>query len=345
MVASEELAGRSNGARLVDGFGRHISYLRLSVTDRCDLRCAYCLPERAVFQPKREILTLEELEVVAREFVGRGVNKIRLTGGEPLVRRDVMQFIARVGGLLEESGLKELTLTTNGTMLAQYAGDLVKAGVRRINVSLDTLDPQKFAALTRRDALPQVLAGIDAALGAGLNVKINTVALKDFNVGETPALIEWAHARGMELTLIEVMPMGEVDAHREDQFVSLADVRRDLERRWTMTPDDHRTGGPARYVRVEETGGRLGFITPLSANFCDGCNRVRVTCSGELFMCLGREGKIDLKRPLRDGGPAALSAAIDEAMRLKPRRHDFNAVYEGAADAEAPGRVMALTGG
>ncbi|MEK7265093.1 MAG: GTP 3',8-cyclase MoaA [Pseudomonadota bacterium] len=328
---------------LIDSFGRVITYLRLSVTDRCDLRCTYCMSEHPEFAPKASILTLEELETISLEFIARGVRKIRLTGGEPLGRRNIMKLIDGLARPIGEGKLDELTLTTNGTQLAKYAGALKAAGVRRINVSLDTLDRTKFARIARRDALGSVLGGIDAALAAGIKVKINTVALKDRNLDEIPQLIEWAHQRGMDLTLIEVMPLGEVEEDRSDQFAPLSAVREDLERRWTLTPDAHRTGGPSRYVRVEQTGGRIGFITPLTGNFCDGCNRVRVTCAGELFMCLGRQQRIDLRAALREGGEGALSAALDEAMRLKPFGHDFENVYKGAA--KAPQRFMSATGG
>lgn len=328
---------------LIDGFGRRITYLRLSVTDRCDLRCTYCMSEHPEFAPKASILTLEELEAIALEFIARGVRKIRLTGGEPLGRRNIMKLIDGLARPLGDGKLDELTLTTNGTQLSKYAGALKAAGVRRINVSLDTLDRTKFAAIARRDALALVLDGIDAALAAGIAVKINTVALKDRNLDEIPDLIEWAHGRGMDLTLIEVMPLGEVEEDRADQFAPLSAVRKDLERRWILTPDAHRTGGPSRYLRVAQTGGRIGFITPLTGNFCDGCNRVRVTCSGELYMCLGRQQKIDLRAALREGGDGAITAALDEAMRLKPFGHDFEGVYKGTA--KAPRRFMSATGG
>lgn len=328
---------------LIDSFGRRITYLRLSVTDRCDLRCTYCMPESPEFAPKASILTLEELEAISLAFIARGVRKIRLTGGEPLGRRNIMHLVEGLSVPLRDGRLDELTVTTNGTQLSKYADALKAAGVRRINLSLDTLDRVKFAAIARRDALSRVLEGIDAAQAAGLKIKINTVALKDRNLDEIPQLIEWAHGRGMDLTLIEVMPLGEVEEDRADQYVPLTSVRKDLERCWTLTPDDHRTGGPSRYVRVSETGGRIGFITPLTGNFCDGCNRVRVTCSGELFMCLGRQQKIDLRAALREGGEGAVSAALDEAVRLKPLGHDFESVYRGAA--EAPRRFMSATGG
>ncbi len=342
---SNETAGVTmSGAKpLIDGFGRRITYLRLSVTDRCDLRCTYCMAEDARFEPKASVLTLEELAHVADAFVARGVRKIRLTGGEPLVRRNIMQLVQDLSRHLDGGGLDELTLTTNATQLAQHAPALKACGVERINVSLDTLDPVVFAKLTRRDALARTLDGIDAALAAGIKIKINAVALKDRNLDEIPSLIEWSHERGMDLTLIEVMPMGEVEEDRVDQYAPLSDVRRSLEARWTLEPIDHRTGGPARYVRVRETGGRLGFITPLTNNFCDGCNRVRVTCTGQLYMCLGQQDRADLRAALREGGPDALSAALDEAMMRKPKGHDFAIDRRGAAPATP--RYMSATGG
>ncbi|MFZ5619364.1 MAG: GTP 3',8-cyclase MoaA [Pseudomonadota bacterium] len=343
MAIEVKHVSQNGGAPLIDSFGRRITYLRLSVTDRCDLRCAYCMAEDAEFALKSSILSLEELEAVANAFIVRGVRKVRLTGGEPLVRRNIMRLVEGLGARLGDGGIEEVTLTTNGTQLSKHAAALRRAGVRRINVSLDTLDRIKFAAITRRDALHFVLDGIDAAQGAGLDVKINTVALKDRNLDEIPSLIEWAHGRGMDLTLIEVMPLGEVEEDRTDQFAPLSDVRRRLEERWTLAVDDHRTGGPARYVRVNETGGRLGFITPLTANFCDGCNRVRVTCSGELYMCLGQQKRVDLKTALRGGGEAALHSALDEAMARKPHGHDFEIARPGQG-AAVP-RFMSATGG
>lgn len=328
---------------LIDQFGRRITYLRLSVTDRCDLRCAYCMPERQTFLPRKEVLSLEELHSLALGFIDRGVNKIRLTGGEPLVRRDMIELVRALGRKLGD-GLDELTLTTNATQLAQHAEDLFEAGVRRVNVSLDTLDRKTFAELTRRDSLPQVLEGIAAAQAAGLAVKLNTVALKGVNEAEIPALVEWAHGRGMELTLIEVMPLGEVEGDRFDQYLPLDAVRKALEQRFTLTPSAHRSGGPARYVDVAETGGRLGFITPLTGNFCEGCNRVRVTATGQLFACLGGMEQVDLRAALRGEDPdAALAAALDTAMRIKPERHHFEIDRPGAAPALA--RHMSATGG
>ena len=328
---------------LVDQFQRRISYLRLSVTDRCDLRCAYCMPESQTFLPRKDVLSLDELHRLALGFIARGVTKLRLTGGEPLVRRDMIDLVRALGRKIGD-GLEELTLTTNGTRLAQFADDLFAAGVRRINVSLDTLDRQVFARLARLDSLPQVLDGIAAAQAAGLQVKLNTVALKGDNATEIPVLIEWAHARGLELTLIEVMPLGEVEEDRFDQHLPLSAVRADLERRWTLTPSDHRTGGPARYFDVAQTGGRIGFITPLTNNFCDGCNRVRVTATGQLYPCLGGGELVDLRAALRSGNAdAALAEALDMAMKIKPLRHNFRIDAPGAEPALA--RHMSMTGG
>lgn len=328
---------------LIDSFSRTISYVRLSVTDRCDLRCTYCMPERMQFLPKAEVLTLEELDRLGQAFIARGVRKIRLTGGEPLVRRDLMTLITRLGRNLGQ-GLDELTLTTNGTQLAQHAAGLVDAGVRRINISLDTLDPQLFSQLTRRDALAQVLGGIDAADRAGLKIKINAVALKGLNEDELPALIGWAHGRGFDVTLIEVMPLGEVEEDRFDHYLPLTQVRDRLQEKWTLSASPHSTGGPARYFDIAETGGRLGLITPLTNNFCAGCNRVRVTATGQIYMCLGQNDRVDLRAALR--GPdsdAALDTALDRAIRKKPERHDFHIDAPGSAPALA--RHMSMTGG
>ena len=330
-------------APLVDQFQRRITYLRLSVTDRCDLRCSYCMPERQTFLPRSEVLSLEELHQLALGFIARGVTKIRLTGGEPLVRRDMLELVRALGRTLGH-GLDELTLTTNATQLAAVVDDLAAAGVRRINVSLDTLDRAKFAALTRRDRLPQVLEGIAAARAAGLAVKLNTVALKGVNELEIPELLRWAHGQGLELTLIEVMPLGEVDGDRFDHYLPLSQVRAALDAQFTLTPSPHRSGGPARYVDVAETGGRLGFITPLTNNFCADCNRVRVTATGQLYACLGGAEQVDLRAALRSDDPdAALSAALDLAMRTKPERHHFAIREAGAAPALA--RHMSVTGG
>ena len=329
---------------LIDPLGRTITYLRVSVTDRCDLRCAYCMPERMTFLPRADLLTLEELEQLIRAFIRRGVRKVRLTGGEPLLRRGVETLIGRLGEEVARGGLDELTLTTNATHLAEHAEALARAGVRRVNVSLDTLRPEIFDRIARRPALGAVLDGIDAALAAGLAVKINTVALKDLNAGEIPAIIAWAHERGMDVSLIEVMPMGEVDEDRFDQYLPLTAVRAGLEKRWTLSDLAYRTGGPSRYVRIEETGGRLGFISPLTRNFCEGCNRVRLTCTGRLYMCLGQNDAADFRALMRSGADAgALDDAIDDAIARKPKGHDFRIERPRAAPAVA--RRMSVTGG
>ena len=334
---------RRKPAPLVDGFGRTVSYLRVSVTDRCDLRCVYCMAEHMTFLPKAEVLTLEEIDRIASAFVATGTRKIRLTGGEPLVRKGFLTLVERLGRHLATGALEELTLTTNGTRLAEFAADLAARGVRRINVSLDTMQPDVFRRLTRGGDLGKVLTGIEAARTAGLKVKINTVALAHDNADEIPALIQWAHALGMDLTLIETMPLGEIDADRSDQFLSLADVRRQLEGFWTLTDIPLSTGGPARYVEVAETGGRLGFITPLSHNFCELCNRVRLTCTGTLHTCLGREDAADLRAVIRGGaGDAQLIDAIRGAVDAKPKGHDFH-IARGLAPAVA--RHMSTTGG
>ena len=328
---------------LVDAFQRRITYLRLSVTDRCDLRCSYCMPERMTFLPKKEVLSLEELYELATGFIARGVTKIRITGGEPLVRRDIIDLFTALGRRLGHD-LQELTLTTNGTQLAEHAEALAKAGVKRVNVSLDTLDREKFAALTRRDSLPQVLEGIAAAKAAGLKVKLNAVALKGVNGEELPDLIAWGHGEGHDVTLIEVMPLGDVEEERLDQYLPLDDVRRSLEARWTLTESDHRTGGPSTYVDIAETGGRLGFITPHTNNFCAGCNRLRVTATGQLYPCLGGGERVDLRAALRSEAPEAnLAAALDEALRIKPEKHHFRMDARGAAPAVP--RHMSMTGG
>ncbi|MCA6224862.1 MAG: GTP 3',8-cyclase MoaA [Phenylobacterium sp.] len=329
--------------RLVDGFGRAVTYLRVSVTDRCDLRCVYCMAEHMTFLPKAQVLTLEELERLASAFIDLGVRKIRITGGEPLVRKGVMGLFSALSHRLATGDLDELTLTTNGTRLAEFAVPLAEAGVRRINVSLDTLDPDRFRKLTRGGDLARVLAGLEAARAAGLSVKINAVALRDDNAEELPDLIAWAHGQGFDATLIEAMPMGDIDVDRSDQFLSLRQVRDHLESFWTLTDLDLTTGGPARYVRVAETGGRLGFITPLSHNFCELCNRVRLTCTGTLHTCLGREDASDLRAVLRAGASdAELRRAILAAIDAKPEGHDFR------IDRNAPPAVqrhMSTTGG
>jgi len=331
-------------AGLVDPFGRAIRYLRVSVTDRCDLRCVYCMAEDMAFLPKAELLTLEELDRVCSAFVRRGVRKLRLTGGEPLVRRNVMQLVRALSRHLG-AGLDELTLTTNGTRLERHAAELAACGVRRVNVSLDTLDPHKFRAITRWGRFDGVMAGLAAAQAAGLHVKINTVALKGVNDDEFDRMIAWCGARGFDLTFIEVMPMGDIGGEgRLAQYLPLGTVRARLAERWTLTESDHRTGGPARYVDVAETGGRLGFITPLTHNFCESCNRVRLTCTGTLYMCLGQEDAADLRAPVRqsdEDGP--LDAAITAAIARKPRGHDF--VIDRSRTAPAVARHMSVTGG
>lgn len=327
---------------LIDPFGRAITYLRVSVTDRCDLRCIYCMSERMRFLPRTELLTLEELDRLCAAFVQRGVRRLRFTGGEPLVRRGFPDLLRNVSRHLAR-GLDEITVTTNGVLLADYAEDLFRAGVRRVNVSLDSLDRETFARISRRDRLPQVLEGIQAAKTAGLRVKINTVALKHDNAHEIPDLIKWAHGQGLDITLIETMPLGEIDQDRTDQFLSLARVREDMESYWTLRDLPDRTGGPARYVRIEETGGRLGFITPLTHNFCEGCSRVRVTCTGRLYLCLGHETSVDLRAPLRaSADDAPLQQAIDAAILLRPKGHDFSIER---LSRPATARHMSVTGG
>ena len=330
-------------APLVDGFHRQISYLRLSVTDRCDLRCSYCMPERMAFLPRKEVLSLEELYRLSLAFIDRGIRKIRITGGEPLVRRDIVHLFQSLGRKLGD-GLDELTLTTNGTQLADHADALAAAGVRRVNISLDTLDRARFQQLSRRDALPAVLEGIRAAKEAGLAVKINTVALKGVNEGEIADVISWAHGEGHDITLIEVMPLGDVDGDRVDHFLPLAAVRDRLEERWTLSPLGDNTGGPARYDRVEETGGRLGMITPLTNNFCASCNRIRVTATGQLYPCLGGGERVDLRAAMRSDDPGGqLAQGLNEAMRIKPERHHFRIDERGAVPAQP--RHMSVTGG
>lgn len=331
---------------LIDGFGRRITYLRLSVTDRCDLRCTYCMAEQPEFLPRSELLTLEELERLSHAFIARGVRKIRITGGEPLVRRDVRKLFAALGEKLGD-GLEELTLTSNATQLERYADDLFAAGVRRVNISLDSMNPENFRRITRRGSLPAVLRGIDAAQAAGLRVKLNTVALKHDNADEIPEMIAWAHGRGMDMTLIEVMPLGETGEDRFDQYIPLTAVRDTLEQRFTLTDDApaDTLGGPARYARVEETGGRIGFITPLTNNFCAGCNRLRVTCTGRIYMCLGQDDHVDLRQVMREHpyDDAPLHAALDNALLGKPEKHDF--AIDAAGTAPAVERPMSMTGG
>jgi cyclic pyranopterin phosphate synthase len=344
ILPSSRQSAETGREALVDPFGRAIDYLRVSVTDRCDLRCVYCMAEHQTFLPKVELLTIEELDRLCSAFVGLGTKKLRLTGGEPLVRRGFMELVERLSRHLRSGALDELTLTTNGSQLPRFAADLARFGVRRLNVSLDSLNPDAFRRITRGGDLGQVMAGIDAAQAAGIQVKINTVALKGDNAGELPAMIQWAHGKGLDLTLIETMPLGEIEEDRTDQYLSLADVRAELESFWTLTPLQDRTAGPARYVRVEETGGRLGFITPLSHTFCESCNRVRVTCTGTLYMCLGQDDQADLRAPLRaHAEDGLLIEAIREALTRKPKGHDFKIERRGAAPAVA--RPMSTTGG
>jgi cyclic pyranopterin phosphate synthase len=343
-VQGRDLEGGAMRPALVDPFGRAITYLRVSVTDRCDFRCVYCMAEDMHFLPKADLLSLEELDRLCSVFIARGVRKLRLTGGEPLVRRGIMALFGSLSRHLDSGHLEELTLTTNGSQLAKYARELKEHGVRRINVSLDTLDAGKFRAITRWGSLADVLVGIDAAQAAGLKIKINAVALKGVNEDEFPDLIAWAHGRGMDFTLIEVMPLGEIGEGRLDQYLPLSVVRARLAERFSLEDIDYRTGGPARYVRVGETGGRLGFITPLTHNFCESCNRVRVTCTGTLYMCLGQEDAADLRKPLRASeGNELLSAAIEEAISRKPKGHDF--VIDRRHKRPAVARHMSVTGG
>ena len=326
-----------------DPFGREITYLRVSVTDRCDLRCVYCMAEEMTFLPKAELLTLEELERVAAAFIRLGVRKIRLTGGEPLVRRDVMRLVRGLGARIGQ-GLDELTVTTNGSQLARFAGELAAAGVRRINVSLDTLDPARFAAITRWGRIEKTLDGIFAARAAGLAVKINAVALKGVNEDEFDRMVAWCGEHGFDLCLIETMPMGDIGGDRTDQYLPLSIVRARLARSWTLVETDYATGGPARYVTVAETGRRIGFITPMTHNFCESCNRVRLTCTGTMYMCLGQNDAADLRTPLRaSADDAALEAAILEAIARKPKGHDF--VIDRRRNRPAVARHMSLTGG
>jgi len=337
---------RANSQRraLVDPFHRAISYLRVSVTDRCDFRCVYCMSEHMTFLPKADLLSLEELDRLCSAFIVKGVSKLRLTGGEPLVRRGIMTLVASLSRHLASGDLKELTLTTNASQLEKYASALKAHGVERVNVSLDTLDPDKFRVITRWGDLDKVMAGIDAALAAGLRVKINAVALKGVNENEIGDLVAWAHERGMDLTVIEVMPLGDISEDRLAQYLPLSIVRAGLAERYTLEDIDYRTGGPARYMRVKETGGRLGFITPLTHNFCESCNRVRITCTGTLYMCLGQNDAADLRGPLRASKVDDLIyAAIDEAITRKPKGHDF--VIDRRQRRPALARHMSMTGG
>ena len=342
--SSQNISNANASNNLRDQFGRHITYLRLSVTDRCDLRCVYCMAEKMTFLPKTEVLSLEELLALSKAFIERGVRRIRLTGGEPLVRKNILWLVERLGNEIEAGRIDEVTLTTNGTQLPHMAEALFKAGVRRINVSLDTLDATKFADITRRSKLDTVLEGIKAAQNAGLKVKLNTVAMRGKNERELPDLLDWAAQQGLDLTFIETMPLGEVDGNREDDYLPLTALLPRLQDRHKLTPSEHRTGGPARYYDIGSSGQRLGLITPLTNNFCDGCNRVRVTCTGRIYMCLGQDDHIDLRAALRSASPQpSLSAALDKAMGLKPKGHDF-AVSDGKMTGEVS-RHMSQTGG
>jgi len=339
------LAGKRNETMdMIDPFGRTISYLRVSVTDRCDFRCTYCMAEDMAFLPKKDLLSLEELDRLCSVFIEKGVRKLRLTGGEPLVRKNIMHLVQQLSRHLKSGALEELTLTTNGSQLARFADELADAGVTRINVSIDTLDADKFRAITRWGNLPKVLEGIDAAQRAGLKIKLNAVALKGFNDAEIPELMRWAHGRGMDLTVIETMPMGEIDADRTDQYLPISVLRAQLEQQFTLSDIPYKTGGPARYVDVKETGGRLGFITPMTHNFCESCNRVRLTCTGTLYMCLGQEDAADLRAPLRASeGDEMVARAIDEAIGRKPKGHDF--IIDRRTRRPAVSRHMSVTGG
>ena len=329
---------------MIDPFGRAISYLRVSVTDRCDFRCTYCMAEDMTFLPKRDLLSLEELDRLCTVFIEKGVKKLRLTGGEPLVRKNIMHLVRDLSRHIQSGALEELTLTTNGSQLQRFAAELAECGVRRINVSLDTLDPTKFKQITRWGDISKVMAGIDAAQAAGLKIKINAVALKGFNDHEIPGMLRWAHGRGMDMTVIETMPMGEIDEDRTDQYLPLSLLRAQLEREFTFADIPYKTGGPARYVEVAETGGRLGFITPMTHNFCESCNRVRLTCTGQLFMCLGQEDAADLRAPLRASEDNALLAqAIGDAIARKPKGHDF--IIDRNHARPALSRHMSMTGG
>ena len=343
-LPSTSAEGPGADGPMIDPFGRAITYLRVSVTDRCDFRCVYCMAEDMTFLPKRDLLTLEELDRLCTAFIDKGVRKLRLTGGEPLVRRNIMSLFRALGRHIEAGRLDELTVTTNGSQLERFANELYDAGVRRINVSLDTLDKAKFKSITRWGEIGKVMAGIKAAQDAGLAVKINTVALKGVNDDEIENMIRWAHGEGMDMTLIETMPMGDIDGDRTDQYLPLSLLRADLAERFSMEDIPYKTGGPARYVTIEETGGRLGFITPMTHNFCESCNRVRITCTGTLYMCLGQDDAADLREPLRASeGNELLGAAIDEAILRKPKGHDF--VIDRRSNRPSVSRHMSVTGG
>ncbi len=337
-------ASMSAPQSMIDPFGRHVSYLRVSVTDRCDFRCVYCMSEHMTFLPKKDLLSLEELDRLCSAFVDKGVRKLRITGGEPLVRKNIMHLFRSLSRHLASGALDELTVTTNGSQLARYAQELADCGVKRINVSIDTLKPDLFKTITRWGDLAQVMTGLEAADRAGLAVKINAVALKNVNEGEIEDLMRFAHGRGYDLTLIETMPLGDIEGDRTEQYLPLSLVRRRLAERYTLDEIAYRTGGPARYVRVAETGGRIGFITPLTHNFCESCNRVRLTCTGTLYMCLGQEDAADLRAPLRNSSdPAVLSSAIDAAIARKPKGHDF--IIDRRGERPAVARHMSVTGG
>ncbi len=329
---------------LIDPFQRQVTYLRVSVTDRCDFRCVYCMSEHMSFLPKKELLSLEELDRLCSAFIALGVRKLRISGGEPLVRRGIMTLMRRLGRHLDTGALDELTLTTNASQLERYAEELVDCGVKRINVSLDSLDAEKFLAITRWGKFDKVMAGIEEARAAGLRVKINTVALNGVNDDEIENIVRWCGEKDMDLTFIETMPMGEIDGDRSDQYLPLAQVRARLAKNWTLEKSDHDSGGPARYVDIRETGQRVGFITPLSHNFCESCNRVRLTCTGTLYMCLGQEDAADLRAPLRAGeNDTAVISAIREAIARKPKGHDF--IIDRSRQAPAVARHMSVTGG
>ncbi len=335
---------KADAPPLIDPFGRHVSYLRVSVTDRCDFRCVYCMSENMTFLPKKDLLTLEELDRLCTAFVAKGVRKLRITGGEPLVRKNIMWLFEALSRHLKSGALDELTLTTNGSQLPRFAKQLADCGVKRVNISLDTLSAEKFREITRWGNFDQVIAGIDAAREAGLHVKINAVALKGVNEHEYDEMIRWTHGQGMDLTLIEAMPMGDIDGDRSGQYLPLSLVRARLMDAWTLEDIPYKTGGPATYVKVAETGGRIGFITPLTHNFCESCNRVRVTCTGTLYMCLGQDDAADLRTPLRAAeNDGLLGDAIDEAISRKPKGHDF--IIERGASRPAVSRHMSVTGG
>ena len=336
--------GLKQATPMIDPFGRAVTYLRVSVTDRCDFRCVYCMSEHMTFLPKRDVLSLEELDRVCTAFVEKGVKKLRLTGGEPLVRKNIMSMIRGLGRHLESGALEELTLTTNGSQLTRFADELYDCGVRRVNVSLDTRDAKKFHEITRWGDLEKVEKGIEAARKAGLHVKVNMVALKGVNAHEIDDMMKWCHDDGMDLTLIETMPLGEIEEDRTDQYLPLSVVRADLMDRWTLEDIPYKTGGPARYMEVKETGGRIGFITPMTHNFCESCNRVRLTCTGTLYMCLGQDDAADLRAPMRaSSGNELLNQAIDEAIGRKPKGHDF--VIDRTSKSPAVSRHMSVTGG